>query len=68
VHQRQMDLLYRIILFAGSALPIRRLEVAHFAPFNIGGRCVRLWSSDRSSDGRAATRKACAQWIINRPP
>ena len=28
VYQRQMDLLYRIILFASGALPIRRLEVA----------------------------------------
>ena len=31
-----------------------------------GSRVFAAYSSDRSCDGRAATRKACAQWITVR--
>ena len=64
MHQRQMDLLYRIILFASSALPIRRLEVAHFAPFNIGGRCVRLWRVQENNDRRLIAHRT---WTVVDP-
>src|SRR5262245_42427044 len=33
-----------------------------------GSRVFAACSSDRSSDGRAATQKACARWIIKCPP
>ena len=36
MHQRQMDLLYRIILFASGALPIKRLEVAQGGHAGLG--------------------------------